>query len=95
MVLTFGVNKLKTLIYKIYWEQIALPINYLVYYIKFRIVKVHKRSNQSLIIPSSIRIDTKGEIERIERGRDNMQEFLENVPDECLIDLSNRWYCNS
>ncbi len=94
MVLTFGVNKVKNLIYKIYWEQIALPINYTIFFIKFRIFKVHQRSNQSLIIPSSIRVDTKGEIERIETGRDNMQEFLEIVPDECIIDLTNRWYCN-
>ncbi len=92
---TISVKSISNLLYQIYWEQIALPINHFVFYIKFRIFKVHKRSNQSLIIPSSIRIDTKGEIERIERGRDNMQEFLKKLPDECIIDLSNRWYCNS
>jgi len=88
-------KRIKGFLFRVYWEQVALPINYIVFFIKFRIFKVHKRSNQSLIIPSSIRIDTKGEIERIETGRDNMQEFLEIVPDECLIDLSNRWYCNA
>jgi len=82
-------------LYQIYWEQIALPINYLVYFFKFRIFKVHKRSKQSLIIPSSKRIDTNREIERMELGRDNMQEFLIKLPDECIVDLTNRWYCNS
>jgi len=61
---------------------------------KFRLFKVHKRSNQSLIIPSSKRVDTKGEIEKIEKGRDNMIKFLEIVPDECLIELSEMNYCN-
>jgi len=56
---------------------------------------IFKRSNQSLIIPSIKRFDTKGEIERIERGRDNMTKYLKNIPDECIIDLSNRWYCNA
>jgi len=80
-------------LYQIYWEQFCLPINYLVYYFKFRIFKIHRRSNQSLITPSSKRIDTKGEIERIERGRDNMNEFVKMVPDECLIELSEKVYC--
>ena len=53
-----------------------------------------KRSSQSLIIPSKKTIDTKGVIELIERGRDNMQEFVKIVPDECIVDLSHRWYCN-
>ncbi len=52
-----------------------------------------KRSNQSLIIPSIKRFDTKGEIDRIERGRDNMTEFLKIVPDECIIELSEKVYC--
>jgi hypothetical protein len=56
---------------------------------------IFKRSNQSLIISSIKRIDTKGEIERIERGRNNMAKYLKTVPDECIIDLSNRWYCNA
>jgi len=56
---------------------------------------IFKRSNQYLIIPSIKRFDTKGEIERIERGRDNMTKYLKTVPDECIIDLSNRWYCNA
>jgi hypothetical protein len=88
-------KRIKDFLFKLYWEQVVLPINFTVFFIKFRIFKVHKRSNQSLIIPSSIRFDTKGEIERIEKGRDNMQEFLEIVPDECIIDLTNRWYCNA
>ena len=56
---------------------------------------IFKRSNQSLIISSIKRFDTKGEIDRIERGRDNMTKYLKTIPDECIIDLSNRWYCNA
>ncbi len=56
---------------------------------------IFNRSNQSLIIPSIKRFDTKGEIDRIERGRENMIKYLKTMPDECIIDLSNRWYCNA
>ncbi len=56
---------------------------------------IFKRSNQSLITPYKKRIDTQGEIARIQLGRDNMVEFMKMVPDECIIDLSNRWYCVS
>lgn len=52
-----------------------------------------KRSSQSLITPSIQRIDTKGEMQKIELGRDNMEEFVRMVPDECIVDLSHRWYC--
>ncbi len=55
---------------------------------------MHKRSNQSLISPFKKRIDTKMVMERLEIGRDNMEEFVKIVPDECIIDLSHRWYCN-
>jgi hypothetical protein len=54
---------------------------------------IFERSHQYLITPSIKRFDAKGEISRIEKGRDNMIEFIKIVPDECLIDLSNRWYC--
>ncbi len=82
-------------LYQIYWEQFCLPINYLVYFFKFRIFKIHRRSNQSLISPSSKRIDTLGVIERNERGRDNMTKFLKSVPDECIPELTFRWYCKN
>jgi len=34
-------------------------------------------------------------MERIEKGRDNFEEFVKMVPDECLIDLSCKVYCNA
>lgn len=86
---------IKDFIFKIYWEQVCLPINYLVYFFKFRIFKMHRRSSQSLISQNVKRLDTQGEMEKMERGRDNMQEFVDMVPDECLLDLSFRWYCVS
>lgn len=86
-------KKILDILFKIYWEQIALPINYLVYYFKFTILKVHRRSKQSLINQNSTGIDVKKEMERMEKVRDDFEEFVNIVPDECLIDLSHRWYC--
>ncbi len=94
--ITSGISiskRIKNFLYLIYWEQFCLPINFLIFHIKFTIFKVHRRSNQTLITHSSKRIDTLGVIEIIERGRDNMEEFVKMVPDECLLDLSFRWYC--
>ncbi len=86
---------IKDFIFKIYWEQIVLPINFIIFHIKFSILKVHKRSNQSLIRPSARTIDTNEHIRIIEKGRENMCEFVRIVPDECLIDLSEKVYCVS
>jgi len=88
------VKNTSKILHQIYWEQIALPINYIIFFFKFKVFKIQKRSNQSLITSSSKRVDTLGEIERIERGRDNMVEFVNTVPDECLIELSEKVYCN-
>ena len=85
---------IKDFIFKIYWEQVCLPINYLVYFFKFTIFKMYKRSNQSLINQNKKRLDAQEEMKKMEIGRDNMEEFARIVPDECLVDLSFRWYCN-
>lgn len=79
--------------YKIYWEQFCLPINYLLFHLKFTVFKVHRRSKQSLIKPTRKPIDTNEQMAILEIGRDNMTEFVKKVPDECLIDLSERCYC--
>lgn len=55
---------------------------------------MHKRSTKILITSKPKRVDTKGEMERLERLRDNMADYLNSVPDECIIDLSNKVYCN-
>jgi len=55
---------------------------------------MYKRSNQSLINQNKKRLDAQEEMKRLEIGRDNMEEFARIVPDECLVDLSFRWYCN-
>lgn len=88
-------NKLKKLLFKIYWEQIALPINYLIYLFKFTILKRHKRSSQSLITPTKKTFDTNGQMQRLEQGRDDMEEFVKIVPDQCLIELSEKIYCGN
>ena len=86
-------SKLKKLLFQIYWDMIALPINYFIYIIKFTILKKHKRSSQSLITPAKKTFDTYMQIQRMESGRDDMEEFVKMVPDECLIELSERCYC--
>ena len=88
-------KRIKDFLYQLYWEQVALQINYTVFFFNLKVFKRHLRSKQSLIIRSSKRIDAKGEIEKMERGRNNMQEFVKIVPDECLIELSEKVYCVS
>lgn len=51
-----------------------------------------KRSSESLITHRKERFDTKWEMRRMELGRDNMEEFVKMVPDECLIELSEKVY---
>ena len=86
-------KKTKDLLFQIYWEQFVLPINFIVFHIKFNLIHVHKRSTKILITSKPKRIDTKGEMERLEIGRDNMANYLNSIPDECIIDLSNKVYC--
>jgi len=83
------------ILYQFYWDQIAVPINYLVFFFNFWVFKRQKRSNETLITSHSKRIDTQGEIQKMERGRDNMIEFMKMVPDECIIELSEKVYCNA
>ena len=86
-------TSLSKILYQLYWEQFVLPINYMIYHIKFSIFRIHKRSTQSLITVNIKTFDTKGEMERLERIRDDMEEFVKMVPDECLIDLADKVYC--
>ncbi len=53
------------------------------------------RSYQALNHHSVKRLDTNEQMELTKRGQDNMTEFCRIVPDECLIDLSERIYCAS
>jgi len=86
---------LKLLLYKIYWTLIALPFDYTIYFIKFSILKTHKRSTKILITSKPKRVDTKGEMERLERVRDNMAYYLNSIPDQCIIELSEKVYCTN
>ena len=88
-----SVRNISKILYKLFWKQIALPINHLIYFIKFPIFRVHKRSDQPLITSHSKRFDIQGEIERNEKARDNLMEFIKMVPDECIPELTFRWYC--
>ncbi len=88
-------NRIKQLFLKIYWEQIVIPINYLIYIIKFSILKVNMRSKETLNSHSSNRLDTNEQMQIIKKGQDDMIEFLNTVPDECIVELSHRWYCNA
>lgn len=55
---------------------------------------IRMRSTESLITDKQ-RIDTISVMEMNELGRDNMEEFAKIVPDECLIELSDKVYCNN
>jgi len=77
------------------WRSITLVFYQLIYFIKFNVLKVDKRSNQPLITSGSKRFDIQGEIERNEKARDNLMEFVTMVPDECLPEMSFRWYCGN
>ena len=85
---------LKLLLFKLYSTQIAQPFDYTIYFIKFSILKVHKRSTKILITSKAKRVDTRGEMERLEITRDNMANYLNSIPDQCIIDLSDKVYCS-
>lgn len=51
-----------------------------------------KFSNKSLIKPNSKGIDTIEVMMRNEMVRDNLTEFVKIIPDECIIELSDRWF---
>jgi len=55
---------------------------------------IRMRSTESLITDKQ-RIDTISVMKMNELGRDNMEEFAKTVPDECLIELSDKVYCNN
>lgn len=52
------------------------------------------RSHQGLNRHSVIRIDTYERMRINKKGQDDMIEFVKLVPDECLIELSEMWFCN-
>lgn len=87
-------KKLRSFIEKFYFQQIVFLIDFLIFQVRFSLLKTHKRSNQTLNSHSFIRSDTNEQMEIIKRGQDNMIEFVKMVPDEALVDLSHRWYCN-
>lgn len=60
---------------------------------KFLTILLRKRSHQALNPHSVKRIDTNEQMQIIKQGQDNMEEFVRIVPDECLIDLSEKVYC--
>lgn len=60
---------------------------------KFLTILLRKRSHQALNPHSVKRIDTNEQMRIIKEGQDNMIEFIRIVPDECLIDLSDKVYC--
>jgi len=83
------------ILYQIYWTQIAVPINYTIFFFRTLLpTRIKNRSIKSLnhqIVKSS----DEARINLIEEGRDNLLWFTENVPDECLIDLANKRYCHA
>ncbi len=82
-------------LFQIYWTQLAVPINFTVFIFRTLLpTRIKNRSIKNLnhqIVKSS----DEARIKLLEEGRDNYVWFTENVPDECLIDLANKRYCNA
>ena len=62
---------------------------------KILTILLTRRSHQALNPHSVKMMDTYERMELIKMGQDNMIEFCRIVPDECLIDLSEKIYCAS
>ena len=69
-----------------------LDLNYILFFIRFLPQRIKNRSPQSLNRYSK-RIDTNEQMQINKRGQDNMIEFVKMLPDECIIELSERWFC--
>jgi len=72
----------------LFWQRIKISINLLdlnllLFYLRTHIFRSHPHTNVST---------EKDRITLQEEGRDNLIEFIEMVPDECLIDLSEKIY---
>ena len=52
-----------------------------------------KRSHQALNPHLEKVMNTNERMEITKKGQDNMIEFVKIVPDECLIELSEKIYC--
>ncbi len=70
-----------------------LDLNYILFFIRFLPQRIKNRSPQSLNRYHSKRIDTNERMENTKRGQENMIEFVKILPDECIIELSERWFC--
>jgi hypothetical protein len=81
--------------YQIYWTQIAVPINFSVFFFRTLLpTRIKSRSIKSLN-HQIVKSKDEARIKMLEEGRDNLLWFNQNVPDECLIDLANKRYCNA
>lgn len=74
------------------WERIKIVLilldpNILFYFIRTKLSRSHRHTNVS-----TLSNDIKDRIKIQELARDNLQEFVDTVPDECLIDLSEKIY---
>lgn len=76
------------------WKVILLflDLNYILFFIRFLPQRIKNRSPQSLNRYQGKRKDTNEQMGSTKRGQDNMIEFVNMIPDECIIELSDRWY---
>ncbi len=71
----------------LFWQRASLILYKIYWTIKRRSIK---NLNQEIINQTD-----EARIKMLEEGRDNYVWFTKNVPDECLIDLSNKRYCHA
>lgn len=74
------------------WERIKIALilldpNILFYFIRTKLFRSHSHT-----FITTVSKDTKDRMKIQELTRDNLQEFVDTVPDECLIDLSEKIY---
>jgi hypothetical protein len=88
-------KRVTLILYQIYWTQVAVPINFSVFFFRTLLpTRIKNRSHKSLNHQIVISSD-EARIKMLEEGRNNLVWFNQNVPDECLIDLANKRYCNA
>jgi len=71
----------------LFWKRASL--------ILYKIYSTIKRRSIKNLNHQIVKSSDEARIKLIEEGRDNLQWFTQNVPDECLIDLANKRYCHA
>ena len=81
-------KRIKSFLIQLYYEQFVFPIDQGVFYIKFRILKIHRRSQG---FKEQLRKDY--DMAGLEWYRIELMKSIAKIPDEFLPQLGDRVYC--